>query len=245
MTRDEEGEGLPCFRTEDGFSYSHGEMNRDLRRIFKDRIRYGKVSGHSFRIGLASLLAECGYSDEGKLVKQIRREFFFRTDHHLSVCRDKDDGKVELSLFRDVHPPAKSDTCTNGKKASGNGGAGRPLLGAAARRRARLKDAGRRYPLAPLDCQTSNTWSNTRFLCCRQGGGQPDKRQGHGRHGSQRRHGHGRPDRAGGGGELPRPGREPEEGRGPPPGPDRGQHPGTEVVNTAKTTGKNEQRSVQ
>ena len=75
MTRDEEGEGLPCFRTEDGFSYSHGEMNRDLRRIFKDRIRYGKVSGHSFRIGLASLLAESGYSDEGKQVKQIRREF--------------------------------------------------------------------------------------------------------------------------------------------------------------------------
>ena len=75
MTRGEEEEGLPCFRTEDGFSYSHGEMNRDLRRIFKDRIRYGKVSGHSFRIGLASLLAESGYSDEGKLVKQIRREF--------------------------------------------------------------------------------------------------------------------------------------------------------------------------
>ena len=62
-----EDEGrMPCFRTEDGFSYSHSEMNRDLRRIFEGRIHYGKVSGHSFRIGLASLLAESGYSDEGK-----------------------------------------------------------------------------------------------------------------------------------------------------------------------------------
>ena len=43
-------------------------QNRDLRRIFEGRIHYGKVSGHSFRIGLASLLAESGYSDEGKPV---------------------------------------------------------------------------------------------------------------------------------------------------------------------------------
>lgn len=66
MMRGEETAGMPCFRTEEGFSYSHGELNRDLRKMFEGRIRYGKVSGHSFRIGLASLLAECGYSDEGE-----------------------------------------------------------------------------------------------------------------------------------------------------------------------------------
>ena len=66
MTKGEKEDGMPCFRTEDGFSYSHSEMNRDLRRIFEGRIQYGRVSGHSFRIGLASLLAENGYSDEGK-----------------------------------------------------------------------------------------------------------------------------------------------------------------------------------
>ena len=70
MTEMDEEE-LPAFRTEEGYSYSHADMNKDLREIFKARINYGKVSGHSFRIGLASLLAECGYKDEGKTAKKV------------------------------------------------------------------------------------------------------------------------------------------------------------------------------
>ena len=72
MTKGEKEAGMPCFRTEDGFSYSHSAMNRDLRKIFEGRIQYGKMTGHSFRIGLASLLAENGYSDEGKQHSQYQ-----------------------------------------------------------------------------------------------------------------------------------------------------------------------------
>ena len=65
MTRQDDAE-LPAFRTEEGWGYSHANMNKDLRAVFHGRVEYGAVSGHSFRIGLASLLAECGYSDEGE-----------------------------------------------------------------------------------------------------------------------------------------------------------------------------------
>ena len=57
--------GSPAFRTEHGLCYSHGQMNKDLKELFAGRVEYGTVSGHSFRIGLATLLAECGFTDEG------------------------------------------------------------------------------------------------------------------------------------------------------------------------------------
>ena len=57
---------LPAFRQASGLAYSHSMFNKDLRLLFKGRVHYGAVSGHSFRIGIATLLAECGYSDEGR-----------------------------------------------------------------------------------------------------------------------------------------------------------------------------------
>ena len=70
LTREDDGE-LPAFRTEEGLSYSHTNMNKDLKTVFDKRIEYGAVSGHSFRIGLASLLAECGYDDGGEIKKTM------------------------------------------------------------------------------------------------------------------------------------------------------------------------------
>ena len=57
--------GMPAFRQQNGLAYSHSMLNRELKQIFAGRVQYGAVSGHSFRIGLATLLAERGYSDEG------------------------------------------------------------------------------------------------------------------------------------------------------------------------------------
>ena len=65
MVPEDEG-GYPAFRQESGLAYSHNMMNRDLKELFDGRVDYGAVSGHSFRIGIATLLAECGYTDEGK-----------------------------------------------------------------------------------------------------------------------------------------------------------------------------------
>ena len=60
--------GMPTFRQEGGLAYSHSMLNKDLKLAFAGRIQYGAVSGHSFRIGIATLLAEQGYGDEGNSV---------------------------------------------------------------------------------------------------------------------------------------------------------------------------------
>lgn len=54
-----------AFRLPSGLAYCHREFNRDLKDLLSPYLGvYGKVSGHSFRSGLATLMAQCGYSDE-------------------------------------------------------------------------------------------------------------------------------------------------------------------------------------
>ncbi len=57
-------EDSACFREPSGFAYRHAAFNKDLKTILSDKLRYGKLSGHSFRIGLASLMAAAGLSDD-------------------------------------------------------------------------------------------------------------------------------------------------------------------------------------
>lgn len=54
---------MPMFREESGLAYSTGRFNRDLKELLEDRVQYGTLSGHSFRIGMATLLAQNGVSD--------------------------------------------------------------------------------------------------------------------------------------------------------------------------------------
>lgn len=60
-----------CFRTADGFAYRHQRLNSVLKKLLEPYIPYDSISGHSFRAGLASLMAEMGYSDES--IKDVGR----------------------------------------------------------------------------------------------------------------------------------------------------------------------------
>lgn len=53
-----------AFRTPMGWAYRKAAFNNDLRDLLGKYITYGKISGHSFRAGLASLMAQAGYKDE-------------------------------------------------------------------------------------------------------------------------------------------------------------------------------------
>ena len=56
----------PLITREDGRNYTGTEFNRDLKAILEGEVDYkeGKITSHSFRSGLASWMAKCGYSDE-------------------------------------------------------------------------------------------------------------------------------------------------------------------------------------
>lgn len=57
-------ESQPAFRSESGFAYRHQQFNKDLKELLGRYITYGKISAHSFRSGLASLMAQAGCSVE-------------------------------------------------------------------------------------------------------------------------------------------------------------------------------------
>jgi hypothetical protein len=57
-------QGMPAFRDETGWAYRHAQFNKDLKEILGKKIQYGKLTAHSFRSGLATLMATVGYSDE-------------------------------------------------------------------------------------------------------------------------------------------------------------------------------------
>ena len=56
----------PVFRKEDGTNYTGKEFNADLKKLLSKHLDYnkGKILSHSFRSGLATMMAQCGYSDE-------------------------------------------------------------------------------------------------------------------------------------------------------------------------------------
>ena len=57
--------GKPAIRLDSGENYTGKEFNRDLRQLLSPYVNYqkGTISSHSFRSGLASLMATLGYSD--------------------------------------------------------------------------------------------------------------------------------------------------------------------------------------
>ena len=60
-----------CFRNSEGFAYRHQRLNNVLKKLLEPYIAYGSISGHSFRAGLATLMAQMGYSDNS--IKDIGR----------------------------------------------------------------------------------------------------------------------------------------------------------------------------
>ena len=54
------GSNSAAFRTSQGWAYHHGKFNSDLKALLGPYIKYGSISGHSFRSGLASLMAMAG-----------------------------------------------------------------------------------------------------------------------------------------------------------------------------------------
>lgn len=53
-----------AFRTEQGWCYTHSEFNKDIKTLLEEFFPYGHITGHSFRSGMASLLATAGYDDD-------------------------------------------------------------------------------------------------------------------------------------------------------------------------------------
>ena len=56
----------PSFRTADGKSYTGKMFNKDLKKLLESVIDYrsmGKISSHSFRIGITTMLGKLGFSD--------------------------------------------------------------------------------------------------------------------------------------------------------------------------------------
>ena len=57
----------PMFRTEDGKPYTGKMFNNDLKTLLSPVIDYkkmGKISSHSFRIGITTMLGQLGFSDK-------------------------------------------------------------------------------------------------------------------------------------------------------------------------------------
>ena len=57
----------PIFRTEDGKAYTGKMFNEDLKSLLSSVIDYssmGKISSHSFRIGITTMLGKLGFSDK-------------------------------------------------------------------------------------------------------------------------------------------------------------------------------------
>ena len=62
-----------------GEAYRHGRFNLDLKRLLSPYIHYGKITGHSFRAGLASLMAKKGFPEaEIKAVGRWNSEAFIK-----------------------------------------------------------------------------------------------------------------------------------------------------------------------
>ena len=62
----------PAFRVRTGNGYRHSRFNNELKAILAPTLRgYGRITAHSFRAGLATLLATAGFDDE--VIKAIGR----------------------------------------------------------------------------------------------------------------------------------------------------------------------------
>ena len=62
----------PAFRVSSGNGYRHSRFNSELKTILAPTLKgYGRITAHSFRAGLATLLATAGFDDE--VIKAIGR----------------------------------------------------------------------------------------------------------------------------------------------------------------------------
>ena len=74
----------PVFRHEDGSNYTGREFNEDLKKLLGKHLDYkqGKILSHSFRAGLATMMAKSGYSDE-----EVMRTGRWNSAAFLSYCK--------------------------------------------------------------------------------------------------------------------------------------------------------------
>ena len=56
----------PLIRAEDGSNYTGKQFNQDIKILLKDDVDYsmGPITAHSFRAGLATMMAKAGFQDE-------------------------------------------------------------------------------------------------------------------------------------------------------------------------------------
>ena len=74
----------PVFRNEDGSNHTGKEFNKDLRKLLGKHLDYkkGKILSHSFRSGLATMMAKNGYSDD-----EIMRTGRWSSSAFLAYCK--------------------------------------------------------------------------------------------------------------------------------------------------------------
>ena len=75
---------LPVFRLEDGTGYTQRELNADLRKLLESEIDYEgrKITAHSFRAGITTIMARLGYSQE-----MISLQGRWKSDAYLAYCK--------------------------------------------------------------------------------------------------------------------------------------------------------------
>ena len=74
----------PVFREEDGRGFTQNELNKVLKELLKSEIDYDqrKISGHSFRAGITTVMAKLGYSQE-----LISLQGRWRSEAYLTYCK--------------------------------------------------------------------------------------------------------------------------------------------------------------
>ena len=84
VSRIPKSEVKPVFRHEDGSNYTGKDFNEDLRKLLAKHLDYkkGKILSHSFRSGLATMMAKNGYSDD-----EIMRTGRWSSSAFLAYCK--------------------------------------------------------------------------------------------------------------------------------------------------------------
>ena len=97
----------PVFREEDGRGFTQNELNKVLKELLKDEIDYDqrKISGHSFRAGITTMMAKLGYSQE-----LISLQGRWRSEAYLNYCKlgRANRLKDQLGIMMDMKEVSKS-----------------------------------------------------------------------------------------------------------------------------------------
>ncbi len=83
------GENQPAFRQENGMAWTGRRFNEELKKLLQPHLDYkrGKITAHSFRSGITSMLGMAGYSDSE--LKAVGRWSSRAFEHYVKLPRSR------------------------------------------------------------------------------------------------------------------------------------------------------------